>query len=79
MREYYEVCLREYMDVLKLGEVADFTGYDRITINRWINSGKLKRLKVGNKSSYPSATLSTGCAQGSTTAQKPSPGGTRKY
>ena len=53
MREYYEACLREYMDVLKPGEVADFTGYDRITINRWINSGKLKCLKVGNKFIIP--------------------------
>ena len=42
---------------LKPGEVADFTGYDRITINRWINSGKLKCLKVGHKFIIPKCYL----------------------
>ena len=57
IREFYRNKLHDWPDVLSMAQVAEFTGYNRHTIGRWIFTGKLQALNTIHKYMIPKVWL----------------------
>ena len=56
-RRYYESKLASYPDVIDVGAVVEFTGYNRHTVCEWIRFGKLRALALQHKYMIPKCYL----------------------
>ena len=57
LHEFYTTQLNALPDVLDPLEIAEFTGYDRKTVIKWIAFGKLKSLRSGRNYIVPKCYL----------------------
>ena len=57
IREFYRNKLHDWPDVLSMAQVAEFTGYNRHTVGRWIFTGKLQALNTIHKYMIPKVWL----------------------
>ena len=53
MRQFYEIELERYPDVLRVSHVLKFTGYCRNTVNKWCQKGKLKHFNIKQENYIP--------------------------
>ena len=56
-RRFYESKLSSQPDVIDVGAVVDFTGYNRRTVSQWIRLGKLRALALPQKYMIPKCYL----------------------
>lgn len=56
-RRFYESRLSSQPEVINVGAVVDFTGYDRRTVSQWIRLGKLRALVLPQKYMIPKCYL----------------------
>lgn len=52
-RRYYESKLADYLDVIDVSAIVEFTGYNRHTVCEWIRFGKLRALALQHKYMIP--------------------------
>lgn len=53
MREYYEMLLKDYPDVLNVRQVAQFTGYGESSVAKWCSKQELKNFFIRQKFQIP--------------------------
>ena len=56
-RRFYEGKLSSQPDVIDVGAIVDFTGYNRRTVSQWIRLGKLRALVLPQKYMVPKCYL----------------------
>lgn len=53
MRQYYEMLLKDYPDVLNVRQVAQFTGYGESSVTKWCGKQELKNFFIRQKFKIP--------------------------
>ena len=53
MRQYYEMLLKDYPDVLNVRQVAQFTGYGDSSVAKWCSKQELKNFFIRQKFQIP--------------------------
>ena len=53
MRQYYEMLLKDYPDVLNVRQVAQFTGYGESSVAKWCSKQELKNFFIRQKFQIP--------------------------
>ena len=53
MRQYYEMLLKDYPDVLNVKQVAQFTGYGESSVAKWCSKQELKSIFIRQKFQIP--------------------------
>lgn len=53
MRQYYEMLLKDYPDVLNVRQVAQFTGYGESSVTKWCSKQDLKNFFIRQKFQIP--------------------------
>lgn len=53
MRQYYEMLLKDYPDVLNVRQVAQFTGYGESSVAKWCSKQELKSFLIRQKFKIP--------------------------
>ena len=53
MRQYYEMLLKDYPDVLNVRQVAQFTGYGGSSVTKWCSKQDLKNFFIRQKFQIP--------------------------
>ena len=53
MRQYYEMLLKDYPDVLNVRQVAQFTGYGESSVAKWCSKQDLKNFFIRQKFQIP--------------------------
>ena len=53
MRQYYEILLKDYPDVLNVRRVAQFTGYGESSVAKWCSKQELKNFFIRQKFQIP--------------------------
>ena len=57
LKKYYTNKLKDYEDIIRVTQIADFTGYRSSTVTQWIREGKLKALQLPGRYIVPKSYL----------------------